>query len=829
MPPDGDWPLNFAAIAPRGPLSSPFHKLFSMVMRPETRPKFPCPYDREPIDRPGSIQPHGLLFVLDGPDAIVQQVSANTTAIVQIPPHDLLGKSLIPWLGDPFRALLGQAIERDFEAINPLELHWHPTDPSAAPIPFTGIAHRNPQGLTLLELEPATRRDLDFSDFYRLSKPALSRIQRTQNLEDLCQELAHQVHHITGFDRVMVYRFDTDDSGLVIAETRRPDLESFLGLHYPAADVPDTARRLYGLNPIRTIINAVYEPVPIVRRAESPGASDHLAHSDSSNLLNSSNVLNSSKIEPSGDAIDLSFSVLRSVSPCHLQYLQNMGVTGSMSISLLKEGRLWGLIACHHYAPRFVPYALRTVCEFLGQVASIELGSKEERQQLAYRHRLQSLQKQFVDRIAEASFFSNALTTDPKALLELVGASGVILVDGSAMTSAGLVPPESFIDPLLEWLCDRFENNRFATDSLPRLYEPAMAHRDCASGLLALAISRIQRYFVLWFRPEKLMAVSWAGNPQEATQRQIEADGSVTMLPRNSFAAWQEIVRYQSAPWQPCELDGAIELRSAIVSIALKRADELSELNLELQRSNSELDSFTYIASHDLREPLRGIHNYSTFLLEDYGTVLDPDGVDKLQTLVRLTQRMDGLIETLLRFSRLGRQELNCVPVDLNQAIAIATEVCQLHRQGEAIEIACEGDLPAAWGDRILLEEVFTNLIGNALKYNESTPKTVTIGQVQSPASGPILPINPDHGAPITLFIRDNGIGIRPQHLDSVFRIFKRLHGPTRYGGGTGAGLTIVKKIIERHGGTIWIESTYGEGSTFFLTLPAVPDANPTP
>jgi len=803
----------------RAPRRAPFTN-FPMVTLPNpTSPDTPCPYDRDPIDRPGSIQPHGLLFVLDGPDAIIRQVSANTTAIVQVPPQDLLGKSLIPWLGDPFRALLGQAIERDFEAINPLELHWHPAEPSATPIPFTGIAHRTPQGLTLLELEPATRRDLDFSDFYRLSKPALSRIQRTQNLEDLCQELAHQVHHITGFDRVMVYRFDTDDSGLVIAETRRPDLESFLGLHYPAADVPDTARRLYGLNPIRTIINAVYEPVPILRQSPSKDGS--------------SDASTAPTLEPSGDAIDLSFSVLRSVSPCHLQYLQNMGVTASMSISLLKDGHLWGLIACHHYTPRFVPYALRTVCEFLGQVASIELGSKEERQQLAYRHRLQSLQKQFVDRIAEASFFSNALTTDPNALLELVGAGGVILVDGNAITSAGQVPPESFIDPLLEWLTDRFENNRFATDSLPRLYEPAMAHKDCASGLLALAISRIQRYFVLWFRPEKLMAVSWAGNPQEATQEQIEADGSVTMMPRNSFAAWQEIVRYQSAPWQACELDGAIELRSAIVSIALKRADELSELNLELQRSNSELDSFTYIASHDLREPLRGIHNYSTFLLEDYGTVLDADGVDKLQTLVRLTQRMDSLIETLLRFSRLGRQELNCVPVDLNQAIAIATEVCQLHRQGEAITIQCEGNLPAAWGDRILLEEVFTNLIGNALKYNESTPKTVTIGQVQSQAIAPAIPINLDleseQAAPITLFVRDNGIGIRPQHLDSVFRIFKRLHGPTRYGGGTGAGLTIVKKIIERHGGHIWIESTYGEGSTFFLTLPTAPVTHSTP
>ena len=767
--------------------------------------------DREPIHQPGSIQPHGLLFVLDDSDAMVTQVSDNTNALLGLPPGAILGQSLKRWLGDDSCDRIVQAIDCDFESLNPIELYWQPIaedakhqdanhgghhcDPrTMVPIPFTGIAHRSPQGVIILELEPATRHDLDFSDFYRLSKPALNRIQNAENLEDLCDKLAQQVRQIAGFDRVMVYRFDHgDQSGIVIAEDRRSDLNSYLGLRYPAADVPTRARTLYRLNPIRAIVSVDYTPAVIIRR----------------------NAPDDPAIAP---PLDLSFSVLRSVSPCHRQYLKNMGVAASTSISLLKNGQLWGLIACHHETPRFVPYSIRTVCEFLGQVASIELGAQEERQELGYRHRLQSLQRQFIDRIAETSFFANALTTDPRALMELAGAGGVALVDGDTITCVGKTPSETWIDELLPWLDAHLENNLFVSDVLPKQYAPALDQCGCASGLLALAVSRIQRYFVLWFRPEKQRSVSWAGNPDEAIRMEMGPDGSMIMMPRNSFATWQEIVKYQSAPWRSCEIDGAIELRSAIVSIALKRADDLSELNLELQRSNSELDAFTYIASHDLREPLRGIHNYSTFLLEDYGNLLDEAGVDKLQTLVRLTQRMDGLIETLLRFSRLGRRELRRSPVDLRDAIATAAEVYQLDDRDRLaatdIDIRCIDPLPVVFGDRVLLEEVFSNLIGNALKYNENEVKHV---EISCPTP------TPNAEGLVIIHVRDNGIGIRPQHQEAIFRIFKRLHGPKRYGGGTGAGLTIVRKIIERHGGTVWLEPTDGDGSTFVLTLPVAP------
>jgi PAS domain S-box-containing protein len=235
-------------------------------------------------------------------------------------------------------------------------------------------------------------------------------------------------------------------------------------------------------------------------------------------------------------------------------------------------------------------------------------------------------------------------------------------------------------------------------------------------------------------------------------------------------------------------------------------AHELQERNLELQRSNQELDDFAYIASHDLKEPLRGIHNYSRFLMEDYAEKLDDAGRAKLETLTRLAQRMEQLIDSLLEFSRLGRLDLAAREVDLDEALELALGALQVTLRHERVEVRAAGPLPRLRADRQRVAEVFQNLIANAVKYNDKPQKRVEVGCALR------------DGRPV-LYVRDNGIGIAEKHHEAVFRIFKRLHAREKFGGGSGAGLTIVKKIVERHGGRIWIESQPGEGSTFFFTL----------
>ena len=255
-----------------------------------------------------------------------------------------------------------------------------------------------------------------------------------------------------------------------------------------------------------------------------------------------------------------------------------------------------------------------------------------------------------------------------------------------------------------------------------------------------------------------------------------------------------------------------------------RRAERrLAAANAELRQSNQELDDFAYIASHDLKEPLRGIHNYSVFLLEDYADRLDEDGRAKLQTLGRLSRRMEELIDSLLHYSRVGRVDLALETVDLNRTVVEVLESLQVQLRDTRTEVRIPRPLPAVRCDRVRVGEIFANLIGNALKYNDKEERWIEVGALPPEGAGlddTLVGAPGGRGArPPVLYVRDNGIGIPEKHHQAVFRIFKRLHGRDRFGGGTGAGLTIVQKLVERHRGRIWLASEPGAGTTFYFTL----------
>ncbi|HAA32822.1 MAG TPA: cyanobacterial phytochrome A [Cyanobacteria bacterium UBA8553] len=745
--------------------------------------------DREAIHLPGSIQPHGLLFVLTEPHLEIVQLSNNTYNVLGIHPEQLLSKPLSELLNSAQIDAIINCLSEKIENVNPIKLS---IPKSQKQVTFNGIVHRSQEHL-ILELEPVeSTENHNFFGFYQMTQGTLKKMQKTSSLQQLCAVIVQEIRKLTGFDRVMVYQFDTDGAGTVIAEDKREDLTSFLGLHFPDSDVPKQAKILYTLNPLRLIPDANYQPVELIP-ADNP-----LTH----------------------QPLDLSLSVLRSVSPVHIQYLKIMDVVASMSISLIKDQQLWGLIACHHTSPKYVSYEVRTACEFLGRVMALELASKEENENLDYKIKLKSIQSQFIELISSTEDFVEGLVQDQANLLNLVGASGAAVCANGELILIGQTPAETEIQKLITWVEPQISNDIFYTDSLPKLYPAAQNFKEFASGLLALSISKIRKNYILWFRPEVIQGINWAGNPHKPVT--VAADGSVTISPRHSFEKWQETVRCKSLSWLKCEVEGALELRSAIVGIVLSKADALAQINVDLERSNNELDAFTYIASHDLKEPLRGIHNYSNLLLQDCAEVLNASSVDKLKTLVRLTQRMEDLINALLHFSRLGREDLKVQYTDLNQLVQNVVEVLRISQKDTQFEIRLPRPLPVIECDRVLVEEVFSNLIGNAIKYNDHPLKWIEVGWLDEaglPDSFNLANSTQQSETARVFYVRDNGIGIRPRHLEAIFRIFKRLHGQSQYGGGTGAGLTIVKKIVERHGGRIWVESTHGEGSTFYFTF----------
>ncbi|PZV18864.1 MAG: cyanobacterial phytochrome A [Pseudanabaena sp.] len=740
--------------------------------------------DREPIHIPSYIQPQGLLLALAEPDLRITRVSENAPDILGMPATELLDRSLADFISSDRSDLIEvirACLDHSFEHINPLNLSI--ADADGVMLLFNGVVHRAPDGEIVLELEPVeSASKSDFFQFYRHIKVTLAKMQTTQNLSALCDLVVQEMRGLTGFDRVMIYRFNEGGDGTVIAESKQDSLEAFLGMHFPDSDIPKQAKQLYTLNWLRLIPDVNYQQIGLV-------ATD----------------------ETSSHSLDMSYCGLRAVSPLHIEYLKNMGVVASMSVSLIHQQKLWGLISCHHLTPKLVSYEMRTVCEFLGQLMSTELATKENNEDLDYKLHLKTIQAQFVERLTKvtSSNFVEEIVSDHEALLHLTGATGVAVCDGNDIILIGQTPNQESVADLLPRLRHLFKQDIFVTDSLSNVYAIAEAYKDVASGLLAMVISETQRQYILWFRPEILQTVTWAGNPDKPNQ--IESDGSLTIFPRKSFEAWQQIVSGKSNHWLQCEVEAVIELRRAIIDIVLRQSGELTNINSELERINNELDAFAYIASHDLKEPLRGIHNYATFLLDDYGEILQGEGAEKLHTLVRLTTRMELLIESLLKFSRLGRQELQMDSIDLNLLLRNVTELFSMNPQWSNCKIRIPRSLPTVFGDRVLIEEVFTNLISNAFKYNNQPEKWAEISWIESDGQ--------PHNI-FTFYVRDNGIGIREKHLESVFRIFKRLHASSKYGGGTGAGLTIVKKIVERHGGQIQVESYFGKGTTFSFALP---------
>ena len=299
--------------------------------------------DREPIHIPRSIQPHGVLMVLAETDLKIVQVSANSFDVLGLEPTDLLDRPLADFIGSDRITDIANCLERNFETINPLTISFDRTE--TTPLNFNGIVHRAISGEIVLELEPLTDNtdnlNKNFFHFYHQIKNTLTKIQTAANLSELCNLIVQEIRGITGFDRVMVYRFNERGDGEVIAESKQDDLEAFLGMHYPDTDIPKQAKHLYTLNWLRLIPDVGYQPIALV-------ASDNMP-----------------------TPLDMSYCNLRSVSPIHIEYLKNMEVAASMSVSLIQQQKLWGLIACHHNSPKFIPYEVRTVCEFLGDKRKI--------------------------------------------------------------------------------------------------------------------------------------------------------------------------------------------------------------------------------------------------------------------------------------------------------------------------------------------------------------------------------------------------------------------------------------------------------------------------
>jgi len=746
--------------------------------------------DSEPVQTPGCVLAHGAMLVLRPTDLTILQASENTDRLLGHPVETLLNKPVRAAIGPDGEASLKEFLATEPTDRNPLYVF---TLPARNDVPPLDVTAHTIDGVAVVEFEATGRTGASEPDYYALVKKTVTRLQTAKTLQEFCDLTADEFRTLTGLDRVMIYKFHADGHGEVFAESKRADLDPWLGLHYPAEDIPKPARdmlRMVWVRPLPDVGGALAELVPLTN-------------------------------PDTGRPLPMTHCALRGASIMYTEYLRNMTVTAALTLPIRRGGDLWGLIACHHYSgPNFVPYQVRAACEFLAQVASLQYQAAEDREHLAYRLKLDGTHQQLVAQAAREDGLV-ALTEGTPKLIDGIAAGGVALFHRDRWWRVGNTPTEAELDALGEWLNDRPEfasvtRPLYATDSLAQDYPPAAAFADVASGLLAATLYRSNRNWMLWFRPEIIQMVNWGGNPHEKPT--VPGPHGPRLTPRASFELFQESVRGRSLPWLAVELDAAARLRMLVMELVVSRAQRLADLNANLTQSNEELDAFAYVASHDLKEPLRGIYKYAHQLFED-ATIANEGHRRKLDGLLRLTVRMDSLLDSLLHFSRVGRAALQTEDADLNEVVNESIEMVDARRAEGPTEIAVPRPLPHARCDRVRCREIFVNLLSNALKYNDKAQKRVEVGFVAPHEDHP-RPGCPGGFADLTIYyVRDNGIGIPARHFEQVFKMFKRLHGRDEYGGGAGAGLTIVQKLVERHHGRVWLDSTQGEGTTFYFTL----------
>ena len=704
----------------------------------------------EPIRIPGAIQPHGWLIVLSAQGSLLAysanwpSAGAARRTAGELPPMVLDSGE-------------GPA------AIGVVHVEGQPLD---------GVAHRVGE-LTIVEFEPATPNSGTQAPIYSLARHFLPQLQRAETLMEVADLAAREIKRLTGFGRTLVYRFDDEGHGEVLGETREADYDSYLGHRFPAADIPTQARELYRLNHIRLIPDARYVPVPL-RGAEA-------------------------NWQP--QSLDLSWATLRSVSPVHLEYMRNMGTLASMSVSIVVRGRLWGLISCHHHEPRNLDFQTRSACEHLGRLLSMQIAAREDNAEVATRLELRKLTLEIVSHLADSDGTLQRLVSEPVPLLRMAQASGAAVVLNEQIWTVGDTPAPAQIAALAHWIAAR-GGESYVSDRLPESFAPAAEYVRTAAGVLAISISQIHRHLVLWFRPELVQTIQWAGDPRKELRY---SDGRIH--PRQSFDSWQEQVRGRSAPWLSAESSAASELRHALIGIVLRRAEEMAEVATELGRVNKELEAFSYTVSHDLRAPMRHIAGYVDLVQDLEGKQLSERANRYLAHVKEAAAYAGHLVDALLDFSRMGRSSIKRSTVDTR--ILVSELIAEFNRQEPArrIEWQVEDPLPVLWADPFLLQVALRNLLGNAVKYtrNREVPR-VRI----SPVS------NPDGNG---LQVSDNGVGFQQKYVGKLFGVFQRLHQTEEFEG-TGIGLASVRRIVERHGGAVWAQGEPDQGATFGFTLP---------
>lgn len=743
--------------------------------------------ESEPIHIPGSIQPHGFLFGIKKDTLRIEYCSENTSSYISLTPDAILGKSLnevVP--AEQASEFARYATARVIDTAQPFVF-------TLEEVSYNTTVHQSGDTI-ILEFEPFPDGTINLPNLYNQTRHFVSVLEKTTYLQELCQEIANETREITGYDRVMIYRFDTDYNGEVIAESKVDEIDSFAGQMYPHTDIPVQARELYIRNPLRMIADINYEPVRL------------LTIDEGSNKSNQS--------------LDLSLSILRSVSPIHIEYLKNMGVGATLTISLLQNGKLWGLIACHHYSPKILPHYTRLSALLQGHFLTSQIAVRETAEEFEVGQEVDKALSDSLTLLHENEDFIEACHQSP-SLLKLANATGAVIYYNGQLYKNGVVPGDEELISLMTKLAEKYPMQGFHTDSISDIFPEAKSFSKSAAGIVYHSVASMNPDGIMWIRSEKIETINWAGNPDKAI---LNNEDGLRLTPRKSFELWMVEVKDKSLPWRKLELNAASNFSYALqkhinYQLIQVQEDKNRVLNEELKTANKELANLNWISTHDLKEPLRKIQIFASKVLDREDPYLSAQVKDSVERMRFAAEKMQTLIEDILTYSKTGNMEKVYERTDLNEIAS--TVIKDLRDTIEEKKATVTFDkLPVLSVIPFQIRQLFVNLISNGIKF--TTPEVTPLIHIRvSKVNG--SEIGEEKAVADAQYYRiafiDNGIGFEDEYRERIFDVFQRLHPAHRYPG-TGIGLAICKKIMENHKGFLIASSELGVGSIFNAYFP---------
>lgn len=774
----------------------------------------------EQIHQIGSIQPHACALVLsaDYPYQILQ-VSENVPQVFGQPIESMLGNNLAELLSkaqlDDLEKLI-QYAKVYSHAIGHLNISLISNDLILAHLYLSA-------DMVVVELEKSLDDVVDEISFDLLNINHDPTFDHTRvSIEKLIDGIPSLIRRITDYDRVMVYRFDEEWNGEVVAEDRAEHVDSFQGLHFPAADIPEQARRLYSLNPVRIVVDIDDIPVPIIP-ALNPRT--HLP-------------------------LDMTYSAARSLSPIHLEYLRNMGVRASMSISLKQNGRLWGLIACHHMRRKKISVAMRQAVMNIGQVLSARLDTIRNMERNQISQELLELSTTLLKLLPVSSLEEIVLSLQPR-LQQLVNSSGVVITVAGKRYSIGEVPSKDRLDVLMNWLGSHAEGELVANPYLANSV-PTWSDQDLPfSGVMAIVTNPDMDNSIVWLRNEKAKTIHWAGDYAQGFARNTAGDYRLT--PRKSFELWKQAWNLRSEPWSEVErecaqtiadslseglarkalLDAEIQRRSWVESelrehqknledVVHTRTHELAQAKDLAESASRAKSTFLANMSHEIRTPMNAIVGVSQMLLSR-GVDLSTDQKKKLEIIIQSSDHLLSIINDILDISKIESEKLELEKAEFDFQELI-TKTCLLFSerlQSKSVKLTQHiSHFPYLLeGDPTRIKQMLINYLNNAIKFTAQGEIAICATVVDENTQSVLVKVE----------VKDTGIGIAEDRKQELFKEFSQADSSiTRRFGGTGLGLAINERLAKMMQGSVGFDSQVGVGSTFWFTMRLKKMARPT-